>query len=117
MAKKPTPVQDPTLPKVDVTVGGKKYFLCFDFNALAVAEDATGLNLLRSLDFQNLSAKTFRALLFAALLRQQPDMTLEAAGSLITASSAPKLTEALVRAYMESNPEADESESAPKNAE
>jgi hypothetical protein len=116
MAKKPTPFVDPTLPKVPVEVSGKTYSLCFDFNALATAEAITGVNLLKAMDFQNLSAVSFRALLFASLLKHQPNMTLEEAGSLIQPGNGATLTQALVKAYIDSNPEP-EPESEPKNVQ
>lgn len=108
MIKKPTVKQNPTLPKVSVIVGGTEYSLCFSFNALATAESLTGLNLLRSLDFQNISAVTFRALLFASLLDGQPELTLQDAGSLITAKNAPELMSAVVKAWVDSNAEPEE---------
>lgn len=115
MAKKLPVSVDPTLPKVTAEVNGVKYSLCFDFGAICIAEEATGLNLLRALDFQNLSAGTFRALLYAALLKAQPETTLESAGALINLKTAPLLMSALGKAYTDSQAEPDEDE--PKNVQ
>lgn len=102
-------VVDPTLPKVPLELDGKKYFLVFDFNAVVIAESLTGLNLLNALDLRNLSASSTRALLYAALLKVQPDLTLEAVGNLITEAGRKgevnKIPKALVKAYLESQPE------------
>jgi hypothetical protein len=96
---------DPTLPKVPVEVNGRKYFLAFDFNGLAKAEALTGLNLLTSLDFTGLTASQFRALLFAAVSKYQPDLTLDEVGALIRPATVGKLTDALTRAFTDSSAE------------
>lgn len=103
MAKKALTL--PTLPQVSIELNGQKYGLCFDFNALAHAESATGLNMLQALDFQGLSATTFRALLFASMLKLQPEITLEQVGNLIQYGTLPELYKAVARAYTESQPE------------
>jgi hypothetical protein len=107
MTKKPFAVVDPTLPKVPVEIDGKEYFLVFDFNSIVVAESLTGLNLLNALDFSAIDATKLRALLYASLLKLQPDITLESAGALITLKTAAKITQAMTRAFTESHPEPD----------
>jgi hypothetical protein len=107
MAKKPSPVMDPTLPRVLVEVNGSEYFLCFDFNAIVQAETLTGLNLLNALDFSNVNALTLRALLYSALLKLQPNVTLDEAGMILTLGRG-KVTTALVKAFTESQPEVDD---------
>lgn len=104
MPRKPA---DPVTPKTTVEVASKKYHLTFSFNALAVAEELTGLNLLTSLSLDKLSAQMFRALLFAALVEYQPEITLEKAGDLITPATATLLSEALGHAFAASNPDAE----------
>lgn len=99
------PGKDPTLPKVPLQIHGRQYFLAFDFNALATAEAATGLNLLGSLDLQNLNVIQYRALLFATLLKENPTITLEEVGSLVTLATLPSITMALVQAWTGSQPE------------
>ena len=64
---------DPTLPKVEVELSGKKYFLCFTFAALATAEGklrelGTRVNLLHALDLTDMHAEQVVPLLFAAML-------------------------------------------------
>lgn len=113
MSKKSVPALSAVTPKVEVIVSGTTYTLAFDFNALATAEELTKLNLLRALDFQALSASTFRALLFASLLKFHPDFTLEQAGSLINSKSAPELMSAVVKAWGNATPE--QEDDAPKN--
>ena len=114
MAKKP--VVDPTLPRVSVTVDGKEYFLCFDFNSIVEAENLTGLNLLNALDFSNINATKLRALLYSALLKLQPDITLEATGTLLAVGRG-AITAALVKAFTESHPEHDKDGESPNAQE
>jgi len=71
---------DPTVPFVPF----KDYRLVYSFNALALAEKATGLNMFQGLNLQALNALQLRAMLWASLLKAQPDMTLEDAGDLLT---------------------------------
>jgi hypothetical protein len=105
-------VIDPTLPKVPLELAGKKHFLCFDFNAIATAEQLTGLNLIRALRSDEWSALQLRALLYSALLKLQPDVTLEDAGALINIKTMAKVTNAIVEAFTESHPEPEKGEKA-----
>lgn len=105
---------DPTVPKVPVEVNGTTYSLCFDFNGLAVAEKESGLNLLTGIDLQKVSATQLRALIFAALVKFQPEITLETVGSMLTYANVPMFSEALAKALAASFPEP---EAEPKNAE
>jgi hypothetical protein len=104
------PGKDPVLPKVPITLGGKERHLIYDFNALAVAEQMTGMNLFTSFDFTNLSASRFRAMLFASLLVDSPDITLEECGQFITVHSLPEITIKMVEAWHGSRPEVKEAE-------
>lgn len=90
--------QDPTLPDVELVVNGKTYKLAFDFNAICVAEKQTGVNLLTSI-VDEITANSLRGLLFAALLKDQPDMTIEHAGALITPSNMGAVRTAVVTAW------------------
>jgi hypothetical protein len=99
------PALDPTLPNVPLVLNGRTLFLAFDFNAIATAESVTGLELLNSIDLQNLNAGKFRALLYSALLKAQPDITIEEVGSMINFTSLPAITVALVHAWTGSQPE------------
>lgn len=74
---------DPTVHFVPLTLKGKTYKLCYDFNSIAQVEAETGLNMFRGLDLQALNLTQLRAMLYASLLKAQPDMTLTDAGNLI----------------------------------
>jgi hypothetical protein len=99
------PGSDPTLVKAPLTIGEVTYFLAFDFNALATAEELTGLNLLGSLDLQNLNVTRLRALVYSAMLKAQPEITLTDVGDLFAMSTTPEIVNALVHAWTGSRPE------------
>lgn len=95
------PGLDPALPDVPVILGGVERKLCFDYNAIVLAEKATGVNLLKGM-VADLSATTLRGLLWAALHRDYPDMTIEEAGALITPRNVPAIHYALNQAWFHS---------------
>lgn len=99
------PGRDKTLPDVPLTIGDKTFHLCFDFNALALAEELTGLNLLQSLDLQNLTVVKYRALLYSTLLKENPKITIEEVGQMVNIGTLPAITLALVHAWTGSRPE------------
>jgi hypothetical protein len=99
--------QDPTLPDVELVVAGKRFKLAFDFNAICVAEKETGVNLLTSI-VEEITANSLRGLLFAALLKDQPEMTIEHAGALITPTNMGAVRTAVVTAWFGSIESADE---------
>jgi hypothetical protein len=109
MATKKKDVQEkypfPLAPEKALTLGGKKYRLCLDFGVIREAEEAlleTGIriNLLRSLDFKALGARSLPEVFFAALRRYQPEMTFEDVCALITLDSAIAIFEAVGDAYV-----------------
>jgi|SRR6266567_3327687 len=102
-----------TLPKVFVEINDTKYHMCFDFNAICTVEELTGINLLNQmydLNLDKLSSKMFRALLFASLLKAQPDMTIDDAGALINPYTTQSIYPALLQAWFESMPKPSEEE-------
>jgi hypothetical protein len=107
MARKLAPAIDPTLPKVEVVLGGQKYFLCFTFAALATAEArlrdvGTRINLLHALNLTDMHAEQLVPVLFAAMLTHQPDITPEAVAKLVTFKSLPNIFPAIMDAYVAS---------------
>lgn len=102
---------DPVLPDVSITVKGVEYHLVFDFNAIAQVEDLTGKSLLTVFSEGSLNASKIRALLYAALLSEHPDMTLEAAGKLVTLKNMNDIIEKIMAAWQASQAEAEDQES------
>ena len=109
MAKKSVAgtVADPAVRFATLKIGEKEYKLAFDFNAIAEAERVCGVNLLAGgLTFNPPpSANQFRGLFYAALSVADPEVTVEAAGRLITFQSLGPITRALMDAYGVSMPE------------
>lgn len=68
---------DRTLPDVTLEIGGKVRQLAYDFAAICTAEKLTGINLMKAASFQDLSFNDVRGLLYAALLHDEPKLTLE----------------------------------------
>ena len=99
------PVHNPALPRVPITFDKVEYYLEFDFNAFCIAEEKTGINMFGTLDFTHLSSTKLRAMLFASLVKNHPDMTLERAGSFIVISNLPEITVAIIKAWTGSMPE------------
>lgn len=101
------PGLDATLPDVSLIIGGKTRQLCFDFSAICTVERLTGLNLLKSA-VSEVSATNLRALLYAALLRDDPTLTLEEVSKWITMKNVGVIHQALVTAWFGSVEDADQ---------
>ena len=122
MARKLAPAIDPTLPKVEVGLGGKTYFLCFTFAALALAEAklrevGTRVNLLHALDLTDMHAEQVVPLLFAALLTHQPDIDPVTVAGLVTFKSIPAIYTGISNAYIASLAEAKDGDAKQHPAE
>ena len=98
--------QDPTLPNVSLILGGVERHLCYDFNAIVQVELLTGINLLKSA-ITELSATNLRALLWSALLKENPDLTIDEVGSWITLQKAAFIHQAIITAWFGSVEESD----------
>jgi len=80
------PAAMPPTQFTQVKIGGETYRLAYSFNGLAEAEAITGCNLLqgmREVIVGGLTAANFRGILYAALRKAQPGITLAGAGDLL----------------------------------
>jgi hypothetical protein len=98
------PEVDPTLPKVQLTLGGETYFLCFTFGALALAEAklrANGIecNMLHALDLSSLDANRVVPLLYAAMITHDPAIKFENVAALVTLRNLGSIFEGITAAY------------------
>jgi len=100
------PGKDPTLPSVAIELQGNTYHLAYDFNAICAYEDHVGENLLIAFEPDQLTSKKLRALLWAGLLKENPDLTLQQAGALFAFPDMGRVTEAVAKALTASRPEA-----------
>lgn len=67
----------PGLPDVSLNIGGRERQLAYDFAAIVKAEELTGINLMRAATFRDLSFSQVRGLLYAALLKDDPELAPE----------------------------------------
>jgi hypothetical protein len=86
------PGVDPTLPTVSYLLRGKTFNLSLSFKALILFEQVTGMNPLAGFVVTPLNVS---ALLWAALLAELPDLTLEEVQESLAASDAPVAIAAL----------------------
>jgi len=97
---------DPTLPNVSLILGGVERHLCYDFNSIVQVERLTGINLLQSA-ITELSATNLRALLWAALLKGNADLTIDEVGNWISLRNAASIHQAIITAWFGSVEESD----------
>lgn len=105
---------DPTVRFVPLKLGGTTYQLCFDFDAIAKAEEMTGMNLLFGVDWSKVNVVRTRAMLVACMLKAQPDITPEKLTKYITHRNMPRIQNALIDAWVNSTPDEDEEENPPQ---
>jgi hypothetical protein len=105
---------DPTVRYVPLELGGTTYQLCFDFDAIARAEEMTGMSLLFGVDWSRINIVRTRAMLLACMLKAQPEMTVDKLTKYITHRNMAKIQTALIDAWVNSTPEEDENENPPE---
>jgi hypothetical protein len=101
------PELDPTMPKIEIKLGDKSYFLCFTFSAIALAEAklraaGTPANLIHALDLSTMDASKIVPLFYAALISHQPDIKPEVAASLVTMKNLGTIFQGIADAYIAS---------------
>jgi len=87
-----------------VEIGGESRRLVYDFNALASIEEATGRNMLDGSGWLKPKAKDFRAFVWAGLLHDWPEVTLEQVGRWLSEANLQDVAAAFVRARAASSP-------------
>lgn len=97
----------------------KERNLVLDLNAMVAYEDAVGESLFTAESLAHLSARQVRALLWACLLRDDPDITQEKVGEFITPKNFALVQKALEVAIGEaaSEPKGGEEAAAPLASE
>jgi hypothetical protein len=101
---------DPTLTFTELKLGAKTYKLCFDFDAIARAEEITGMPLMAGVDFGNVGVKRVRAMLYASSLKAQPNVTLNDFTRHITPANIGRIEKALLEAWVACVAKEDEGE-------
>lgn len=103
----------PSLSDTRTVMLDKERTLRMDFNALAKAEEITGKNWMTAESWKTLSAKDYRALTWACLLDEDPSLTLEQAGKLLTPRNEKEVSDALLGMYIVQGSEAIDNEKEP----
>lgn len=90
---------------IPVVLGEKQYHLRYDLNAFAILEDyyPTVDECLNALSKG--SIKALRAVLYAGLAHEDPDLTPEKVGEMLTLADLPALGEQLTQALIGAMPE------------
>lgn len=94
---------------VSINLGGKEYKMGYDFNALAELEDKLGRSMLEAGAMNFKSVKEIRYFVWASLLKDSPNITVQEAGALITPGNMAEVTKKLVEAQGSSIPDPEES--------
>ena len=101
------PALDATLPYVVLELDGESYRLAFDYAALSVAERKLAdigvqVNMLDALDLRSIGAERLPIVLYASLVKAQPDMTFEDVKHLVTMRTYALIFEKVVEAFVAS---------------
>ncbi len=105
-----SPRRKPTAPGVEIVLDRPRR-LVYDFNALAAIEETLGINALDPALWEDaalMTATRLRAVLWAGLLADDPDLTIEAVGAMLTPDRIETATEALTAALAASYPDGGE---------
>ena len=108
---------DPTLPFTEIEIGGKTLKMCFDYEAMAIAETkllAMGHEVNLNWCLPNLNFANTRILFAASLLTYQPDTDFEAAKMLVTRENVIPIVEMMLDAWNINMPEPEKKANPPK---
>lgn len=98
---------DKAKPGVPITLDKKRHLL-LDLNAMVAFEEATGKNMMHGLDAARMTAKDFRAFLWASLLHADKALTLEDVGAMIHTGNMEDITNRLLETWNVAMPEGKE---------
>lgn len=121
VAPMPAPKPKQVLPYTEVTLDGKIYKACFDYDALGRAETALiarghhDANLLYRMPHP--SFDNVRVIFAVSLLAYQPELSFEDAKKLVTPKNIFVVTEALYSAWNQSMPEKEKGSRPPEPGE
>ena len=102
------PQIDPLQKPAVLTVGKKTFQLDFNLDAIAQAEELTGMPLLFGIDWSNIGVSRLLGILQAALRTHQPEMTAAQIKRLVQPRYVKAIEAALVEAWFQAMPDPDE---------
>ncbi len=109
-------VTDPTLPDVTLEIGGRDRKLAFDMASILTVEQQTGVNLMAAA-LTEVSATSMRAVLYAALLHDDPDLSIEQVGKWIDFRTTGVIQQAILAAWYGSLPKAKDDDAGEDQAQ
>ena len=95
---------DKVKPEVSITLDKERHLL-MNLNAMVAFEEATGKNIMQGIDANSMTAKDFRALLWACLLHEDESLKIEDVGKMIHTGNMNELTEKMLQAWELASPE------------
>lgn len=95
---------DKVKPKIPIKLDKERHLL-MDLNAMVAFEEATGKNIMQGLDADSMTAKDFRALLWACLLHEDESLKIGDVGQMIHAGNMGELSEKIAQAWEVATPE------------
>jgi hypothetical protein len=101
-------------PTCELSIGGKKFQLIFDFNAVAEVEERTGRNLMTKDGWDKLNGTTISILLWACLQANHPDVTLLAVRKLMNSKNLTQVTDKIKEAWLLSKADEVEADQNPQ---
>lgn len=112
-------ISNPVAPTVEIELGGESRHLLIDLNALASFEDATGRDFTEAFAQSARSAKTIRALLWAAMLHENPDLKISDVGKWVHPGNLAQIAEAVGKAQVSGlgEPETENPTASPSTVE
>jgi len=84
--------------------------LKLDMNGMAAFEETTGLSCLDRTTWEKMNVRTMRVMLWAALLLEEPEITLTDVGKLVTLDNIEYVADKLREAWDKATPDKGESE-------
>lgn len=95
---------DKAKPEIPIILDKQRHLL-LDLNAMVAFEEVTGKNMMQGLDAAKMTAKDFRAFLWASLLHDDKSLTLQDVGAMIHTGNMEDITNRLLEAWNVSMPE------------
>jgi hypothetical protein len=83
---------------IEIELGGKTRHFKLDMNAMAVYEWLTGKTIFNQ-NTEDIGVSDIRALLYALLIHEDPDLTLEQVGSMVDISKLDDISDKLTEAF------------------
>jgi hypothetical protein len=103
------------IPTSELELMGKRYVLCYDFNAMSIIQEETGRNPFGEDMWEDLGPKEIVAFLHGFLNTYHPELTKKDVGRMIHFNNAKYVMEQLMDAWDKAIPDKDEAQQNPNS--